>query len=218
MIGTQPSGLFDEDGTELLLVSFNIANTNSGKQSVMVVKDAGRETQSKHGNIWKSVKGTSVMLGPMGLIELWPGRQFEGQSLAPVGTDLCRVWLKYTGEVKRRTMKGSLRSAVMLLPLGVRSRLSGKFWRWIGFSDGLVPSSGWREIGLELPMLPNRRSGAHNGDSSADEERLQAGKELPNKAAAPRRLSAPRFGYAAFIGSRIRCKSPLPAVGRSFGE
>jgi hypothetical protein len=152
VVDTQPSGLFDEDGTELLLVSFNVTNNNPEERCVIFVKGAGRATQARRGNLWQEVKGTPINFGPRPLVELWPGRQWEGQLLAPIGTDLCRVWLKYTGGVKQRTIKGTLSSAVLLLPLSVRSRISYKFWRWAGFPDGIVPSSRWREIGLELPL------------------------------------------------------------------
>lgn len=153
----EPSGMFDDTGAELRLIYFTISNGNptnqpGGLENRFYVKDAGRVVEAKVDGRWKGVQGTSAMSGS-GVVGLAPGRQYESLFLAPIGTDCCRVWLKYAGPATLLTLKGVSESVVSRLPISVRSRISYKFWRWVGFPRS-EPSADWREISVELPLHP----------------------------------------------------------------
>lgn len=157
IVSIEPSGISDDTGAELRLVYFTISNGNptnqaGGQQNNFYVKDAGRVVEAKVGGRWKGVQGPSGMSGS-GVVGLAPGQHCESLFLAPVGADCCRVWLKYVGPATLLTLKGVSEYVVLRLPSSVRSRISYKFWRWVGFPK-CEPSAHWREISVELPLHP----------------------------------------------------------------
>lgn len=155
-----PSGLVDDSGAELLLVTFTINNTNRFEaasnqvSNIIWVKDTVRPTEARVRNRWRAVPPASATNTTFSVGGARPKSQC--MLLAPVGTDSCRVWLQYTRGRSSYplTLKGISMSIVTKLPLSVRSRISYKFWRWAGFPDS-GPDTKWREVCVELPISPS---------------------------------------------------------------
>ena len=144
----ESSGLFDESGKDLWLVSFDITAND------FYVKCGNGMVEVKDGNYWRPLRETSVMMGPDNPPTYLPrGGHYVGQILAPAGTGVCRFWLKFAAPVKRSSFKNMSEMVATRLPRSTRARISYKFWRWVGFPT-IEPSSDWHDIELELPLQP----------------------------------------------------------------
>ena len=159
LVSIEEAGMIDKSGTELSTVIFAINNTNGLQHSddqnnIIYVKDVGRLTEVKVGDHWSTAPAASATSA---LVCLYPGHQDEQVLLAPIGTTSCRVWLKYTGSDSSypHSLRGVAASIAWRLPLSVRSRISYRFWRWVGF-PGPRPDTHWRDVCMELPLsLPD---------------------------------------------------------------
>ena len=155
-VSAEPSGMNDDSGVELLLVTFSVSNTNrleepsDQRSNTVWVKDSVKPAAVRIQNGWRAVTAASARSTTFALIA---GQETQGILLVPVGTDCCRVRLQYTGErsVYPLTPKGVLSSMVAKLPLGVRSRISKNFWRWADFPR-IGPDTKWKEIWVEFPV------------------------------------------------------------------
>jgi hypothetical protein len=159
LVSIEPAGISDVKGTELWLVTFNIRNCNpdtpqARARNSLSVKGGGKVIEAKVGNRWRGVEGTSLFLGPRKEIGIRPGEQYESQLLTSVGTDSCRVWLNYRGYSTSLTTKGVANFIALRLPVSVRSRISYKFWRWVGFSGFYQDDAPWQTTCLELVLRP----------------------------------------------------------------
>ena len=169
-VSAEPSGMFDNSGAELLLVTFTINNTNRLEEShrhsnTMWVKDSSKPMEVRIRNGWSAAPPTSA---PSTTFSLVAGQETQNILLAPFETAACRIWLQYTGERVSypATLKGISLSIATKLPVCVRSRISYKFWRWAGFPKA-VRGTKWKEVYVEFPVFPP--SGAELGTSSRAE-------------------------------------------------
>ena len=154
-VSKEPAGIADEQGAKMWLVYFNIRNTNlvtqpSSRGNFLWVKAAGRAVEARLENRWRGAPGPAALSG---VITLSPNNEYECLVLTPIGTDSCRIWLSYAGQASLPSFKGLLQSLVARLPVSVRSRISYKFWRWLGFPK-VEPSSHWNEIEAEFVLGP----------------------------------------------------------------
>jgi hypothetical protein len=155
-VSAEPSGLIDDSGAELLLVIFAVNNTNrlgepSDKyRNTIWFKDPARLTEANVRNRWIVTPAASASSREF---RVGPGQKANCLLLVPIEADSCRVRLQYTGERTSYppTLKGVSLSIVAKLPLSVRSRISYKFWRWVGFPK-LGPDTKWQEVCVELPL------------------------------------------------------------------
>jgi hypothetical protein len=143
--GIEPSGIFDDSGSEMWLVTFSISNSANlppTAQNYLYLDDGKNRIEARVANRWTEV------MGSWDFHALPPGHEYEKMFLVPKDTDLCRVSLKYTGA---KLIKGRIAWLAEHLPQPIRYRMSYKFWRWVGFSD-YGPCSSWREMTLELTI------------------------------------------------------------------
>lgn len=155
LVSIEPAGMFDDKGTELRLLTLAVGNENPESRSdfrrnVLYVADSVRGVEIRISNSWKRVGWATNLWGVE--MPLKPGDRNEmALALIPGGSDGCRVWVRYA--VPTLSPKGVLESAVERLPLSIRSRLSYKFWRWVGF-PGVYRPGNWRQISFELSLPP----------------------------------------------------------------
>jgi hypothetical protein len=148
--------MIDDSGAELCVLYFTVSNTNltsqpANKANTFYVKAANRVVEAKVGNHWSKLSEISGM--DNSVCHLGPGQQFECLLLAPAGIDTFRVWLKCARPARPFTLNAISESIALRLPLSVRSRISYKFWRWIGFPAS-GPSRDWQEVCVELALPP----------------------------------------------------------------
>lgn len=173
LVSVESAGIFD-DGGEMSLVTLAISNpyNQPRPENTLYLKstDKAKTLAARVTNVWVEVEGTLSC----GL----PCRQkVETVFLLPAGTDLFRISLHYTGSspsFKRSGVKARLEWLTERLPLSVRSRLSYKFWRWVGFGPDYLPSSDWRALTVEIPLSGQSRgptgafTGVHNERAAVD--------------------------------------------------
>ena len=156
LVRVEPVGMIDASGADLWMVTFALSNTNAAnpadsRADELYVRTGPRALEARVGNHWRAVTETPALLP--GILCLPPGRRCESQLLTPAGTDACRLWLRYTGVRRSPSLKSWAAALAARLPPSLSSRLSYKFWRWVGF-PGYEPSAVWREIGVVLPVSP----------------------------------------------------------------
>ena len=167
LVSVEPAGIFDEGG-EMSLVTLAIGNPDNlpHPENTLHVRGLSKTKtiEARVTNVWVGAEGTLVCGLPC-------GQKAEHVFLLPAGADCCRVSFQYTGSSRsfnRRPVRGRLAWLTERLPLSVRSRLSYRFWRWVGFGPDYLPSSDWRAVTVEIPLsppsgLPTHASvGAHN--------------------------------------------------------
>ena len=155
LVSVEPAGMFDENGREMRLLTLAVRNENPPKRrdasrDAFYVEDSARGVEVRMSNSWITVAWATNLWG-LGA-RLGPGDDNQrGLALVPGGNDRCRVWIKYA--VPSLSGKGLLEYAVTRLPLSIRSRISYKFWRWVGFPSIYRPGH-WRQISVELALRP----------------------------------------------------------------
>jgi hypothetical protein len=153
LVGAEPAGVFDEQGTELVLVTLRISNNNPEDRPdrhdhTLYIADSARAVEVSASKSWKKIEWATNLWGMP--FQLRPGQRNErGLVLLPAGKDRYRVWFKYA--VPAFSGKGVLEWIASRLPLSVRSRFSYKFWRWVGFPS-IYREGPWRESCVELTI------------------------------------------------------------------
>jgi hypothetical protein len=141
IVSVEPAGIIDDAREEMWLVTLRLSNSDarpSSPQNRLYFKSSGTA------NRWIGVEGALDCA-------LAPGERCDRLLLLPARTDAYRVCLKYASA--SLSFKAQLERLVERLPIWIRSRLSYKFWRWVGFGN-YGPSGHWREISVELPFPP----------------------------------------------------------------
>jgi len=145
-VSTEPAGVMDDNGMEMLLVTLSISNSDNRPptpQNHLYIKENARPIQVRIANRWIEMQETSIAC------ELAPSHKRERLLLLPASADLCRVSVKYTGASLAN--KGVAAWLAERLPRWIRFRMSYKFWRWVGFTQ-YEPSSHWQGFSVELPI------------------------------------------------------------------
>jgi hypothetical protein len=153
LVSIEPAGMFDDSGKEMRLVTLAVRNDspkNRGNpdRNTLYVADSARGLEVRVAKAWKQVGWATNLWGFETRLD--PGNQNQsGLALIPGAEDRCRIWIKYA--VPTLSSKGLLEFAVTRLPMSARSRISYKFWRWVGF-PGVYRPGHWREICVEVPL------------------------------------------------------------------
>ena len=149
--GVEPAGVFDDNG-EMWLVTIRVANTNNPPmprpKDTLYIEDVATPIEARVAHQWGPVKGSLKCV-------LKPGLEHETLLLVPAGVDSCRFSFRCcagTLSFMRQPLKARVEWLAERLPLFVRSRFSYKFWRWVGFGPGVVPTRDWQRVNLEVPI------------------------------------------------------------------
>ena len=147
LLSVEPSGIFDDAGTEMSLVTVSIRNPNAGKSpgKSIYIEYGGRPAEGKVTDRWIRLESTLERLGPC---LLQPSYGHITLILAPAATESLRICLRYT---RSRVTGGRLARLAAQLPSWIRFRLPAKFWRFAGYAK-YGPGSDWREVTFELPQ------------------------------------------------------------------
>jgi hypothetical protein len=165
VLGIEPANIMDDAGAEMWLVTLSISNSVTWPNEPVFVKDSDIPVEAKVASRWVGVEG---QIGLCALSHFQPHRI---DVVVPANAGACRITFKWT---RARLTSGRLRwiaeNSGGWLPSEVRNQL----WRhaWGGFPS-YRPSSHWREVCVELPVLLRAASmvnsiGAHNDGSAAD--------------------------------------------------
>ncbi len=153
LVTVEPAGIIDDSGEEMRLITLAVKNDNAQKHSdpsrdALFVQDSPKGFEVEMSNSWIRVI-TATNLWGFG-VRLLPGSENpRALALVPGKSRRCRVSVEYA--VPSLSAKGLLESAVTRLPMGIRSRISYKFWRWIGF-PGIYRPGKWRQNSVELQI------------------------------------------------------------------
>jgi hypothetical protein len=146
----EASGMVDDDGQELWLVTLSVSNPVPLGDAPLYLKAGTKRTQARVGSQWVEADAA------METLRLTPGVRRELQLLLPPGTESCRIWVQYTGALVAR---GRTTYLVRWLPSSIHRKLPARFWIWAGFVH-YRPNSHWREVEFELPLrLEDSKSG-----------------------------------------------------------
>lgn len=162
LVSNEPAGMFDDTGREMRLLTLTARNENPRQhrdpaRDTLYVRDSARVVEVRMADSWIKIVWATNLWG-LG-VQLDPGEENPtALALVPAGSDRCRVWIQYG--VPTLSAKGVLESAVARLPPAIRSRISYRFWRWIGF-PGLYRPGRWRQISVELTLHPTSSPPEH---------------------------------------------------------
>jgi hypothetical protein len=154
----EPAEIFEENGTEMRLVTVAISNQLAGpfaQEKILYLRDGIIET--KVAERWSQLKGS---LATLGSYALGPGQKNETLLLVSGDAIACRIRPQCTRGVfetgnwngfYKSSSKRRLSRLAGRLPIRVRCWLPAAFWRWVGFI-GYGPSPDWRDFCVELPL------------------------------------------------------------------
>lgn len=154
VVSIEPAGVWDDRDVEMWLVTLSISNSENVvgfPENGLNVRESGKPIEVEVVDRWITLERESRLTVGCHLSASEEKRLFL---LAPAGTVSCRIALQYAGSrlsMQGRQVKGRLLWLAERLSLFVRSRLSYKVWRWLGFNS-YGPGSDWRQVTVELPL------------------------------------------------------------------
>ncbi len=144
-LAVEPSGVKDDNGTEMMLGILTISNSARGPRhrNLIYVYESG-PVQAKIANYFVPV---DAMLGNC-ILE--PGEKLDRMFLLPAHTESCKVSVKYVHATV--TFEGGRFARFAgWLPSRTRVYIPKLFFPWLGIYT-YRPGKDWKELNLELPI------------------------------------------------------------------
>ena len=148
IVRTEPAGIMDDAGNEMLLATLSVSNSETlppSQRNAVYVKDGTGGIQVGFPAQMESPK---AFLGPLAVP---PGYSQEKLILIARTGDFCYLRVNYASA---QLLKGRCYVLAGRLPLSVRRRLPHAFWRWAGYSY-YGPRDDWQEITVQV-AVPNQ--------------------------------------------------------------